>query len=169
MFVNVDVIAYICHSDPMKNIDTEKSRSRDENTIQINAWARLIRVSQDLLAKVEIDLKSAGLPPLAWYDVLLELKRVDSAGIRPFQLQERLLIAQYNLSRLIDKLVKAGHVEKTPCEDDGRGFALKITAQGSALQQKMWPFYRQAIQDHFSVKLSDSDIRSLDNILQKIR
>ena len=34
----------------------------------VDAWARLLRVSQQLLNSVEADLKAAKLPPLTWYD-----------------------------------------------------------------------------------------------------
>ncbi len=78
----------------------------------IRAWARLIRAQQAALAAVEAELKAAGFPPLAWYDALLELSRVDGAGLRPFALEQQLLLAQYNLSRLLDRLEKAGYVER---------------------------------------------------------
>ena len=39
----------------------------------IKAWARLMRVSRQLIEHAEEALKEGGLPPLAWYDVLHEL------------------------------------------------------------------------------------------------
>src|SRR5947209_20067851 len=85
----------------------------------IRAWARLVRAQQAVLAAVEAELKAAGFPPLAWYDVLLELSRKDE-GLRPFALEQELLLAQYNLSRLLDRLESAGYVERRPCPDDAR-------------------------------------------------
>ena len=70
---------------------TKKVQSVDAETI--DAWAELLRRSQSLLASVEGDVKSAGLPPLAWYDALLELKRVGAMGLRPFELQQKMLLA----------------------------------------------------------------------------
>src|SRR6266566_841845 len=70
----------------------------------IRAWTRLIRAQQAALSAVEADLKTAGFPPLAWYDVLLELSRAEGEGLRPFALEQELLLAQYNLSRLLDRL-----------------------------------------------------------------
>ncbi|MBL4905821.1 MAG: winged helix-turn-helix transcriptional regulator [Sneathiella sp.] len=146
-----------------------KTKRSSLTDIRINTWAKLLRVSQYLFANIEADLKSARLPPLSWYDVLLELKRVDPKGLRPFQLQENLLIAQYNLSRLIDKLVTAGYVRREICKQDGRGHSLKITESGLDLQKQMSPIYLQAIGDHFSVKLEDSEMQSLDDILIKLQ
>jgi hypothetical protein len=36
---------------------------------------------------VDKALKAARLPPLAWYDVLLELRRNDRIGLRPIEIE----------------------------------------------------------------------------------
>jgi hypothetical protein len=41
--------------------------AREPCEATILAWARLVRAGQAVLAEVEADLKTAGLPPLAWY------------------------------------------------------------------------------------------------------
>lgn len=134
----------------------------------IETWARLARVSFSLLSRVETDLKTANLPPLAWYDVLLELKRAGDSGLRPFQLQDHLLLAQYNLSRLVDRLVNAGHIDRAPSAEDGRGQVLTISSSGIALLDRMWPVYRDAIECRFAAKLDDAMVRELDRILGKL-
>ncbi|MCC7348877.1 MAG: MarR family transcriptional regulator, partial [Variibacter sp.] len=72
----------------------------------ITAWARLVRVQQGLLAAVEADLKAAGFPPLAWYDALLELSRAPEGRLRPLELEKAMLLPQYGMSRLVDRLVR---------------------------------------------------------------
>ena len=134
----------------------------------IRAWARLERVSQSLLAAMESDLKAKGFPPLSWYDALLELRRAGPNGLRPFELQNAMLLAQYNISRLIDRLRHAGYVECRPCSDDARGKVLKITPKGEALLKDMWPVYREAIREHFSEKIGHQDLRALGRILQRL-
>lgn len=134
----------------------------------IDAWARLVRVSQSLLSEIEADLKRADCLPLAWYDALLELERAGAAGLRPYQLQERMLLAQYNLSRLVDRLAKAGFVARRPSPEDGRGQVLRITATGRAARQRTWPVYRDAIQNRFAVRLDARSAAQLGQILQKL-
>ncbi len=135
---------------------------------KIATWARFLRVSQNLLDEVEMALKSADLPPLSWYDALLELHLASPDGLRPFQLQERMLLAQYNLSRLIDRLAKSGFVERLPSADDGRGQVLRITKSGRVMLERMWPTYRRAIGMHFADKLDSQDIRDFSRILAKL-
>lgn len=135
----------------------------------IGVWARLIRTSQDLIVRVEADLKAADLPPLSWYDVLLELRRVGNEGMRPKQVQDKILLAQYNLSRLVDRLESAGYVERRADPDDGRAQLLQITPAGRDLLRKMWLVYRNAIQVNFAEKLSEKDIDRLQNILRRLQ
>ena len=143
--------------------------SKNPSDEAITTWARLVRVSQDLLSRVEADLKAAGFPPLSWYDALLELRRAGSDGLRPFQLQERMLLAQYGLSRLVDRLDRAGYVQRMPSTDDGRGQVLSLTPKGIKLLERMWPDYRDAIRAHFAKRLSDRETGELARILGKLR
>jgi DNA-binding MarR family transcriptional regulator len=133
----------------------------------IRAWARLVRAQQAVLAAVETDLKAAGFPPLAWYDVLLELSRAQK-GLRPFALEQELLLEQYNLSRLLDRLERAGYLERRACPEDGRGQIVAITPSGRALVKRMWPTYRAAIARHVGAKLSEDDASRLAALLGKL-
>jgi DNA-binding MarR family transcriptional regulator len=129
------------------------------------AWARLIKAQRTAFAGVEHALKAAGLPALAWYDALLELERAGAPGLRPFELERAMLLEQYNLSRLIDRMEKAGYVERRPCAEDGRGQVVVITTAGKALRRRMWPVYAAAIEDALGRHLSEQQAKSLDALL----
>ncbi len=132
------------------------------------AWARLVRVQQGVLALVERDLKKAGHPPLAWYDALLELARAPEGAMRPRDLEKQMLLPQYSTSRLVDRLVEAGLVERKICPVDGRGQFVAITAAGRALQKKMWETYARAIERHVGAKLSSKEAASLCDLLSRL-
>jgi DNA-binding MarR family transcriptional regulator len=133
--------------------------------IVIRAWARLMKAQQLALAAIECELKEARLPPLVWYDVLLELERAGNDGLRPFELERAMLLAQYNLSRLIDRIERAGYLERRACEDDGRGQLIVITERGKAIRRKMWPVYARAIESSVGSNLSAKQAEALDGLL----
>jgi DNA-binding MarR family transcriptional regulator len=145
---------------------SEKGTSLTE--AHVSAWARVVRVSERVLQAVEEELKSAGLPPLSWYDLLLELRRGGPGGLRPYQLQSAMLISQYNMSRLIDRIAKAGHVERLSCDADGRGQIIRITPHGKALQRKMWPIYRAVLEREFASKIAEGDAQRLAKLLRPL-
>jgi len=134
----------------------------------VRAWARLAQAQQIALTTIEGALKAAKLPPLAWYDALLELERAGDRGLRPGELQSEMLLAQYNLSRLIDRIEHAGYVERRPCDDDGRGQVIVITSAGRDLRRRMWAVYGPAIQRALGDRLSPRQAETLDALLGKL-
>lgn len=132
------------------------------------AWVLLIRTQQLLLDKVETMLKQSELPPLSWYDVLLELSRDPPTGLRQFEIGERVLLNKHNLSRLIDRLEREKLVERKICDDDGRGNVVVITKKGLRLKANMWKIYSKGIQELIGDPLNTSQIHSLTSIMQTL-
>lgn len=133
------------------------------------AWVNLVRAEEAVVAEIEAEVKAAGLPPLAWYDVMLELSRPRSeAGVRQNELERRLLFRQYNLSRLVDRLEEAQYVERRPCPEDGRGQVVVATATGRKFQRQMWPIYRDAVARRFAGKLTNKEAAELGRLLEKL-
>lgn len=138
----------------------------DESTIL--AWARLLRAQSAAMAEVEARLKAAGFPPLSWYDALLELERAGPHGLRPFALEHAMLVTQYNLSRLVDRLEAAGFVERKRCPVDGRGHMLVLTQCGKGLRRRMWPVYAAAIEEVIGARLDKGEAAELARLLAKL-
>jgi DNA-binding MarR family transcriptional regulator len=109
-----------------------------------------------------------GFPSLSWYDVLLELKRSETGCLRPFELERQLLLTQYDLSRLLDRIVKAGYAEKRPLNEDRRGHLLALTATREDLIGRMWPVYRSSIEKLASDRLTNEEARSVAALLSRL-
>ncbi len=134
----------------------------------VDAWIALVQSQKVAVARVEARLKAAGLPALTWYDALWELEKAGEAGLRPFELERALLFEQYNLSRLVDRLEKAGLVDRAPCPDDGRGQMLKISDAGRVLRARMWQTYSSAIDEAVGARLSNDEADRLATLLKKL-
>lgn len=134
----------------------------------IHAWVLLHRTHRKLLEQVGLSLKNDALPPLDWYDVLLELRREGSVGLRQYEIGERILLNKHNLSRLIDRLEKQNLVRRDTCEEDGRGYRIKITEEGEEVLNRVWPVYGQSIQKVFGEKLSQKECSELSRLLEKV-
>jgi DNA-binding MarR family transcriptional regulator len=157
--VNVDAIALNCYIAAM---------TRMPSKTVVRAWARLMKAQRNALAGVEAALKDAGLPPLAWYDVLLEVERAGEEGVRPFELERALLLAQYNLSRLLDRIEREGYIERAACLEDRRGQIVRISERGKTLRRTMWPVYAGAIEAHVGRRLADFEAAALDALLGRL-
>lgn len=144
---------------------TKKSPSPEA----ITAWARLVRVSRQLVERTEDALKANGLPPLAWYDVLHELAEAGEGGLRPFELIDRVLLAQYGVSRLLARLEAEGLVEKLPVSDDGRGQTVRITASGREMRRRIWAVYGASIAELMGDRLPAQELKTLASLLGRLR
>ena len=141
---------------------------RKPSTEATAAWIRLVRIQSRVLSAVEQDLKRAGFPPLAWYDALLELSRAPSGEMRPVELEKQMLIPQYSMSRLIDRLVDENFAARRECKMDKRGLFVEITLGGRELLKRMGCAYATAIEKHVGSKLSDVDAAKLCGLLDRL-
>jgi DNA-binding MarR family transcriptional regulator len=134
----------------------------------IDAWIRLMRAPQAVLAEMEARVKAAELPPLTWYDALWALERAGPKGLRPADLEREMLLAQYGVSRLLDRLEAAGYIERRPVPEDKRGQAIILTPAGRATRRRIWPVYARAIQDTIGARLTDQEAVELTRLLGKL-
>ena len=141
---------------------------KDGSQPAVEAWVALARAHARVLAHIEAALKAENLPPLAWYDVLLELDRAGEDGLRPLDLKDRLLLPQYGISRLLDRIRAAGYLARRPCPDDRRGHIVAITPEGRAIRERAWPVYRAALTEALGQPLGTNGARDLTRLLARL-
>jgi DNA-binding MarR family transcriptional regulator len=132
----------------------------------VAAWIGLLRAQAFAFAEVERMIRDAGLPKLEWYDVLWELER--GGSLRPRDLQARLLFAQYNLSRLLDRMETADLITRDACPEDNRGQLISITDEGRKLRCRMWLTYGPAIDAAIKGRLTEEEAGLLAALLSKL-
>jgi len=132
-----------------------------------HAWAVLLTAHATLVEKIEIALGEAKLPPLAWYDVLWELEKADGGKLRMHELARRVVLSRSNLTRLADRLEKAGLVAREDTPNDRRGYHCVITRSGLAMRKKMWPVYRAEIERLFSRHVTLDEARTIGEALER--
>jgi len=125
------------------------------------AWARFVAAQALLLERIEAAFAEAGLPPLAWYDVLWVLESAVGGKLRMHDLARMAVVSRSNVTRLTDRMEKAALVARSDCPEDGRGTICELTARGRALRGRMWPVYRKQIDALFGKHL---DAREADVI-----
>lgn len=130
------------------------------------AWIALGRVSQLVQETVASALKEAGLPDLQWYTVLWELERAGKPT-RPKDLAIPLFILPYQLSRLVDRMEKAGLLKRIDCPEDKRGHLLDLTQKGYAMRRDMWSVYAPAM-DLALQRIDDAEALELARLLNKL-
>ncbi len=129
------------------------------------AWVAVQLYGAALLERVEAQVKTAGFPPLEWYDVLWALER--EGPLRQRDLASHMLLARYSLSRLVDRMEAEGLVERRECKEDARGQMVHPTEAGLKLRKQMWTAYGPAIQKSLS-RLTKAEAAQLAELLSKL-
>ena len=134
----------------------------------LRAWVRLVRAQQAALGGVEAALKQAGFPPLVWYDVLLELERAPGGSLRHKDIERKMLLQRYSVTRIVERMEQERLVERRPCPDDARGAMAAITEKGRTLRRKMWPVYREAVHRNFTHHFAAGELSTLETLLGRL-
>lgn len=133
------------------------------------AWRALITAHAAAVERIERELSEAGLPPLGWYDVLLELWRVPGRRLRMHELARAVVLSRSGLTRLVDRLENEGLLRREPDPEDGRGSFAVLTDEGDRMRTKMWPVYAEGIAKHFGAHISDAEAEFLTQVLGRVR
>jgi DNA-binding MarR family transcriptional regulator len=120
----------------------------------LSAWRGVLNAHVTLVGRIEADLARAGLPPLAWYDVLWALRRAPGRRARMAELAEHLTLSRGGLTKLVDRLEDAGLLRREPAEHDGRGLYAALTESGEGMLRRMWPVYSKALRETFAGAMS---------------
>lgn len=108
---------------------------------QLAAWRAVLNVHASVVSRIERALAEAGLPPLAWYDVLWALRRAPDRRVRMSGLAEHLTLSRGGLTKLAGRLAAAGLIRREPADEDRRGSYAVLTDEGERMLRRMWPVY----------------------------
>ena len=128
---------------------------------EIAAWKGMLRTHRDLVVSLDSQLERDHSLPLSSYEVLMVLADSEGGRARMGELADQLLLSRSGLTRLVDRLVRQGLVERTPCEDDARGLYAAITRSGRAKLKRARPAHLDGVRRLFFSKLTDSDLAAL--------
>ena len=133
-----------------------------------SAWGAVLQVHAAVVPLLDQTLQAEVGMPLSWYDVLLELNAAPERRLRMTDLGERVVLSRTRVSRLVDEIATAGLVVREQNPQDGRSAYATLTAEGLKRYRKAAPTYLAAIEQHFSSRLDDDQLRTISKALQRV-
>ena len=101
------------------------------------------------------------------YDVLYTLSKCREPA-RVGELHRHVLLSQPALSRMVDRLVERGLVERCPDPADGRGVRLSLTEAGRERQRQIGRRHAGSVARALTAELSPDQLRQLATIGWKL-
>lgn len=99
---------------------------------RLDAWRSFLHAHARVSRRLDEELQAGHHLSLAEYDALLQLVNAPGHRLRMSVLAERVLLSRSGITRLVDRLVAAGMVERTTCTTDARGAEAALTRAGHA-------------------------------------
>ena len=131
------------------------------------AFLNLLRTADWLLQPVEETLRSFGLTH-PQYNVLRILAGAGTAGLPCGEISKRLITRDPDITRLLDRMQKLGHVERGRGIEDRRVVRAHITPAGLATLRGLERPVRDAVRAPLT-RLGPAKLDQLTGILEDIR
>jgi DNA-binding MarR family transcriptional regulator len=129
----------------------------------------LARTHAAVVGRLQDALAQADYPPLPWYEVLVTVARAPEQRMKMGDLAEVLVITRGGLTKLVDRLVKAGLLERTFCETDRRVSYATLMPAGLELLTEMRPVVLAELEVAFTANLSLDEAKALSATLERVR
>jgi len=133
------------------------------------AWIAIAQTHAAVTGRLQEALTAAELPPLPWFEVLATLDRAPEQRLKMGELAEALVITRGGLTKLVDRLIKAGLLERTFCETDRRVSYATLLPSGTQLLEEMRPVVVGELAIAFSANLSEGEADQLRETLDRVR
>src|SRR6188474_1281131 len=131
------------------NTPSVPSRRMSARDPRIATWRRFLEAHARLERLLDEELRAEHDLSLAEYDALLQLAEAPGRRLRMHQLADRVLLSRSGVTRLIDRLILDGSVERDLCLSDARGAEAVLTEAGLRRLRTASPTHLRGIEDHF--------------------
>ena len=133
----------------------------------VEAWRAVVTSHAAVTDRVQKALAAADLPPLSWFELLLAVKRSPTGRPRMSELAEWLTLSRGGITKLVDRLVDAGVVERVACAEDRRGLRAELTPAGERMLGEMEAVYATEVERHLAA-LSPEEASLVAAALEKV-
>ncbi len=135
---------------------------------RLTAWRAFLLAHARVVRELERELQHEEHLALTDYDVLVQLAAAGEHRLRMSELADRLLLSRSGATRLIDRLVADGLVERASCESDRRGQWAALTPAGYDRLRRAAPTHLRGVAEHFLDRLSSDDLAALERMLASV-
>ncbi len=124
-------------------------------------WRAFLLAHARVSRRLDEELRAEHDLSFAEYDAILTIAQAPDRRIRMGQLAEEVLLSKSGVTRLIDRLVQDGLVERSACLADARGAEAVLTERGLDRLRAASRTHLRGISEHF---LSVMDTLALENL-----
>ncbi len=135
---------------------------------QLAPWRAFLRAHARVERRLDDDLRSRHGLSLQEYETLLHLAESPERRLRMGRLADSLLLSKSGVTRLVDRLVDDGLVERTSCTSDARGAEATLTALGLSRLRTAAPTHLDGIREYFVSVIDAADLAVVERAMDAV-
>jgi|HubBroStandDraft_6_1064221.scaffolds.fasta_scaffold137025_2 MarR family 2-MHQ and catechol resistance regulon transcriptional repressor len=138
----------------------------DDERIQL--MGLIVRTNRRLSEALGRELEQSVGIPLVFFDVLIHVAAAPETRLTMSRLSTDVALTTGGVTRLVDRMVDAGLVERQNCPNDRRSIHVVLTPAGQAVLGQAVAAHVDGIERHLMAHLDVSDRADLVRVLSKV-
>ena len=135
---------------------------------EVRTWLIFLRAHAAILRRMEKGVQDAHGIPLNWVDVLTQLSLEENQRMTHARLSQRVLVSVSGLTRIIDRMVKAGLVVRRASRRDRRASYVVMTEEGMRKLEEVRPTVFRDVEENFTQHLRPEETPVLFGFLKRV-
>lgn len=135
---------------------------------RLGPWRSFLQAHARISRRLDEELRAEHDLSVAEYDALLNIAEAPERRIRMRQLADRVVLSKSGVTRLIDRLVDDGLVERSACVSDARGAEAVLTDAGLERLRAASRTHLRGIEDHFLGVLDPDQLATVGQAMQAV-
>jgi DNA-binding MarR family transcriptional regulator len=135
---------------------------------RLGTWRAFLHAHARLTRRLDDELRAGHGLSLAEYDALIQLAQAPGRRLRMSALADRVLLSRSGITRLVDRLVADGMVERTTCTTDARGAEATLTRAGLERLRAASTTHLDGVRRYFLDSIGADDRKAMERGLCQV-
>jgi DNA-binding MarR family transcriptional regulator len=135
---------------------------------EMAAWHAFIRAHARVVRLLEAELEAQQGLTLPAYEVLAHLSEAPEQRLRMSDLAALSVLTPSGLTRVVDRLVREGYVERQRCQTDARVVYAAVTDAGVARVERAYPTHLRGVREHLVDRLTAEQLAAIRDALEPL-
>jgi DNA-binding MarR family transcriptional regulator len=148
--------------------DRADARALSPADPRIEPWRAFLQAHARITRRLDEELRAEHDLSLAEYDAIVTIANAPDRRIRMRQLADRVILSKSGVTRLIDRLVLDGLVQRDVCQSDARGAEAVLTPAGLDRLRRASRTHLRGIDEHFLAALGPDDLDAIQRSMRAL-
>jgi DNA-binding MarR family transcriptional regulator len=135
---------------------------------RLETWRSFLQAHARLFRRLDEELRAGHGISLPEYDALLQLAQAPGRRLRMSQLAGQVLLSKSGVTRMVDRLVADGLVERSQCSTDARGAEAVLTELGLDRFRVAARTHLDGVDRYFLTAVDPADLEVVERAMSAI-